>query len=99
MDERKRDSIVAYLRRRMTEVGIDLDDLAAALAEDEVRRKAARYRSANGETWTGDGAMPPWLVQAISAGQTLEHFAVNDGPRAAGPQRSKVDWHGDPFAG
>jgi hypothetical protein len=32
LDERKRDSIVAYLRRRMDEFGITVDDLAAAMA-------------------------------------------------------------------
>ncbi|SDJ27546.1 DNA-binding protein H-NS [Paraburkholderia steynii] len=40
MDERKRDSMVAYLRRRMAEVGIELDDLAAAFAEDQIKQKA-----------------------------------------------------------
>ncbi|ACC75242.1 hypothetical protein Bphy_6195 (plasmid) [Paraburkholderia phymatum STM815] len=66
MDERKRDSMVANLRRRMAEVGIELNDLAAAIAEDEIK-EAARYRSATGDTWSGDGEMPQWLKQAISA--------------------------------
>jgi DNA-binding protein H-NS len=101
MDERKRDSIVAYLRRRISEVGIDLDDLAAAIAEDQVRQKTARYRSATGELWSGDGEMPQWLKQAISAGQSMEHFAIARAPQPE-PQpeaHSKVDWRQDPFAG
>jgi len=103
MDERKRDSMVAYLRRRMAEVGIELDDLAAAIAEDQIRQKSARYRSATGEIWSGEGEMPQWLKQAISAGQSIDHFAVG---RAAQKEQqtepeapSKVDWSQDPFAG
>jgi DNA-binding protein H-NS len=99
MDERKRDSMVAYLRRRMAEVGIELDDLAAALAEDQVRQKAARYRSATGETWAGDGEMPQWLKQAISAGQSLEHFAVERAALVTMEPRPKIDWSQDPFSG
>ena len=58
MDERKRDSMVAYIRRRMAEVGIELDDLAAAIAKDQNKQKTARYRSATGEIWSGEGEMP-----------------------------------------
>jgi DNA-binding protein H-NS len=99
MDERKRDSIVAYIRRRMAEVGMELDDLAAAIAEDQIQQKTARFRSANGEIWSGDGEMPQWLKQAISAGQSLEHFAVGRDAVAKIEARQKVDWSQDPFAG
>ena len=99
MDERKRDSMVAYLRRRMAEVGIELDDLAAAIAEDQIKQKAARYRSATGETWSGDGELPQWLKQAISAGQSMEHFAVERAPSPVTGTHPKVDWSQDPFAG
>ncbi|MGT2476497.1 H-NS family nucleoid-associated regulatory protein [Paraburkholderia terrae] len=99
MDERKRDSMVAYLRRRMEEVGIELDDLAAAIAEDQLKQKNTRYRSATGETWSGDGEMPQWLKQAVSAGQSLEHFAVERPKRGMAETRPKVDWSQDPFAG
>ncbi|EUC16585.1 H-NS family nucleoid-associated regulatory protein [Paraburkholderia hospita] len=99
MDERKRDSIVAYLRRRMAEVGIELDDLAAAIAQDQSQQKSAKYRSAAGEAWSGDGEMPQWLKQAISAGQSLEHFAVDGTTQSARAVRPQVDWSQDPFAG
>lgn len=99
MDERKRDSIVAYLRRRMADVGIEIDDLAATLAEDELQKKSARYRSATGETWSGVGEMPQWLKTATSAGQSLEHFAVNQPQQSAESSRAGIDWQQDPFAG
>lgn len=99
MDERKRNSMVSYLRRRMSEVGIEIDDLAAAIAKDQIRQKTARYRSATGETWSGDGEMPQWLKQAISAGQSLEHFAVERAEPAMTETRPKFDWSRDPFSG
>jgi DNA-binding protein H-NS len=99
MDERKRDSMVAYLRRRMSEVGIEPDDLAAAIAEDQIRQKTARYRSAAGEMWLGDGEMPQWLRQAIGAGQSIEHFAVGHAAQWEHAANPKVDLRQDPFAG
>ena len=99
MDERKRDSMVAYLRRRMAQVGIKVSDLAAAVAEERKKQKSARYRNAFGDTWDGQGAMPQWLVQATSAGQSLEHFSVKAASKAAKSERPSVDWRQDPFAG
>jgi DNA-binding protein H-NS len=100
MDERKRDSMVAYLRRRMQEFGISTDDLAAAIARDKAEQKEERYRSATGNTWSGEGEMPQWLKQATSAGQSIEHFELSS--KAARPVQSAgagVDWRDDPFAG
>jgi class 3 adenylate cyclase len=44
--------IVAYLRRRMDEFGITVDDLAALMAADTPA--AARYRNAHGDAWDGN---------------------------------------------
>jgi DNA-binding protein H-NS len=74
MDERKRDSMIAYLRHRMEDFGISPDDLAATLAAEP---PAGRYRSAHGESWSGEGAMPQWLKQALSAGQSIGHFELH----------------------
>ena len=103
MDERKRDSMIAYLRHRMEEFGITPDMLASALASDESEKTNARYRAVTGETWSGEGEMPQWLKQAISAGQSIEHFALSPkvSPAAAEstPSKKAVDWEKDPFAG
>lgn len=91
MDERKRDSVVVYIRRRMAACGISMEQLAAALSNDN-----AAYRNAEGKTWNGRGDMPQWMQHAVSAGQAPEHFAIDDGARASprGVDRGK-----DPFAG
>jgi DNA-binding protein H-NS len=99
MDERKRDSMIAYLRHRMEEFGITPDMLASALASDESEKTNARYRAVTGETWSGEGEMPQWLRQAISAGQSIEHFALSPKAVEATPGKRAVDWEKDPFAG
>ncbi|WP_423910639.1 H-NS family nucleoid-associated regulatory protein [Caballeronia sp.] len=105
MDERKRDSIIAYLRSRMAEFGITETALAEALAEEPVsvtpppltnsaphlakralpsmpqmpqnaNGTTPAFRSANGDTWDGQGEMPEWLKRAVHAGQDIEFYRV-----------------------
>ena len=99
MDEQKRQSMIAYLRRKMAKVGLKVGDVAAAIAEERARQKAARYRSAFGDTWDGKGDMPQWLRQATSAGQSLAHFAVEKSSTSTSRGRPTIDWSRDPFAG
>jgi DNA-binding protein H-NS len=99
MDERKRDSIIAYLRHRMDEFGIRPDDLASALAREQSEQTKARYRSATGDIWSGEGEMPQWLKQATSAGQSIEHFELSSKAAPRRTSRETVDWRNDPFAG
>ena len=96
MDERKRESMIAYLRHRMEEFGISPDDLASALA---AAPEVARYQSANGDSWSGEGAMPQWLKQAISAGQSMGHFELSPESVSRPPLQAGIDWTKDPFAG
>ncbi|MFD1561823.1 H-NS family nucleoid-associated regulatory protein [Paraburkholderia silviterrae] len=99
MDERKRESIVAYLRRRMAEFEIEPEDIAASIAADQEQLRAARYRDAIGNTWDGKGDAPQWVIQATSAGQSLEHFAIGGTTAQEPVKRNSVDWRNDPFAG
>jgi DNA-binding protein H-NS len=99
MDERKRESIVAYLKRRMAEFGIKPEDIATSIAADHARLQEARFRDASGNTWDGKGTPPRWVVQAISAGQSLEHFAIDSASNGDTGKRLGTDWRNDPFAG
>ncbi len=36
----------------------------------------AKYRNDAGQTWTGFGKRPQWLVAALSTGKTLEDFRI-----------------------
>lgn len=99
MDERKRDSIVAYLRRRMAEFGIEPEDIASSIAADHERLRAVRFRDAFGNTWDGKGVAPQWVVQATSAGQSLDHFATDLAATREPGKPAGADWRNDPFAG
>jgi DNA-binding protein H-NS len=91
--------MIAYLRSRMDEFHITPDDLAAALLADQESAENARYQHPGGDTWDGKGAMPSWLKQAVSAGQTLDHFEIKKSPPDQQPLISTIDWSNDPFAG
>jgi DNA-binding protein H-NS len=83
----------------MEEFGIKPEDLAALLASEPLAQKAERYRSATGDSWDGQGEMPQWLRQAISAGQSIDHFELTAKPAPAPQPKKHVDWKNDPFAG
>lgn len=97
MDERKRESIVAYLQRKMAEFDITPEAISASIADDQRRLLAVKYHDAFGNSWDGEGRAPQWVVQATNAGQSLEHFAVQRD--TVTHSCSGVDWRDDPFAG
>jgi DNA-binding protein H-NS len=43
-----------------------------------VKRKkiAVKYRDTEGNTWTGRGSRPRWMVAALDQGKSIEDFAV-----------------------
>ena len=41
-----------------------------------VKTLPVKYRDDNGNTWTGRGKKPTWLVSALAGGALLEDFAV-----------------------
>jgi DNA-binding protein H-NS len=49
--------------------------------------------------WDGEGVPPQWVVQATSAGQSLEHFAVTERRKQKFQRRPSIDRRYDPFAG
>jgi DNA-binding protein H-NS len=99
MDERKRDAMVAYLRRRIEEFGIKLEDRALAIKSEQPGQTEARYSNATGDSWDGRGEMPQWLKQAISAGQSIQHFELPPNVAPAPSGKERVDWRNDPFVG
>jgi len=43
-----------------------------------VTKVAAKYRSPKGETWSGRGLMPRWLVALVKQGHKKEEFALKE---------------------
>lgn len=72
-----REAAILWVRMQMVRNGISFDDLVQAHCFDIVAlKRAARYRSADGRTWDGQGELPDWLQRAVNAGQSIEHFQV-----------------------
>ena len=68
---------ILWVRLQMARNGISYDDLIKAGCFDGgTGRHRARYRSADGRTWDGQGERPDWLQRAVNAGQSAEHFRV-----------------------
>lgn len=81
---RARAEAVLWVRKQMAQHGLTLADLMAADcfpaqnsdASEKAPALAARYRSADGQSWDGEGDMPDWLQRAVNAGQSPEHFRI-----------------------
>ncbi|MGT2460100.1 hypothetical protein ACU4GI_46250 (plasmid) [Cupriavidus basilensis] len=77
---RERAAAVLWIRTQMVRHGVTPEHLVAAGCfaprMRAARPAAPRYRSADGQSWDGEGAMPDWLRRAVDAGQMAEHFQV-----------------------
>ncbi|MCP1175645.1 H-NS family nucleoid-associated regulatory protein [Ralstonia chuxiongensis] len=76
---RRRAEAITWVRLQIARYGLTYADLAAAGVFPSRQRKqlTVRYRSADGQTWDGEGEMPDWLQRAVNAGQSAEHFRVD----------------------
>lgn len=78
---RRRAEAVTWVRLQIARYGLSYADLAAAgvfpSRQRQQKRLKVRYRSADGQTWDGEGEMPDWLKRAVNAGQSPEHFRVD----------------------
>lgn len=71
-------SVIAEIQARMKEFGITLDDLKRGAKKTKARGAVAvKYRnSATGESWSGRGRAPKWLVEEETKGRSREAFLV-----------------------
>lgn len=69
-------AVIAEIRAKMTEYGITSKDLGVIKNKTQKRSGTAnpipRYRNADGQTWSGRGRKPKWVIEALAAGKTLE---------------------------
>ena len=74
---------VRRVKALMKKLGVSLADLAHPSAEKRVKgvKKPAqkvdvKYRDENGNTWTGRGKTPRWMVDAEKAGNKREKYLI-----------------------
>ena len=70
---------IVWVKIQMAKHGLsfaDLEDAGCFPLPKQEQKTVARYRDAEGRSWDGHGEMPSWLLRAVSAGQSQEHFRV-----------------------
>lgn len=79
----ERAAAIAKIKALMAEYGLTAADIAgktvapARAGKVSGGKVAPKFRNAaTGETWSGRGLQPKWLKSALSAGRTLEDFAI-----------------------
>lgn len=83
-DKRKtaRQLAISEAQRIITQMGIRPEELKFPREGEEAPRArrpvAPKYRGPNGETWTGRGRPPRWIVEATKdTGRTYDDFLIN----------------------
>lgn len=81
MRQKETDDVIAEIKSKIKAYGLTAQDLGL----EATRRKTGvaksspvvKYRSPNGETWSGGrGRKPKWVMQALKAGKKMDEFAV-----------------------
>ena len=78
------DKTVQEILGKMAAFGITVKDLDVSqgrvrkTASAAAKPAAAKYRGPNGETWSGRGLTPRWLVALTAQGQSKEDFAIKN---------------------
>jgi DNA-binding protein H-NS len=81
---REVDGVIQRIQEAIAAYGLTAADLGFAKTakgrDDRLKPKRpkvqAAYRDGQGNVWTGRGARPAWLRQALAKGKSLEEFAV-----------------------
>jgi DNA-binding protein H-NS len=81
--------VVRAMKKQIADYGITAEDLGLASAAPKSGRKvrrvrpstagtkvAPRYKDDAGNTWTGRGKQPRWVVAALAAGRSLESLMI-----------------------
>jgi DNA-binding protein H-NS len=74
LDGEARERMIIWIRNRMAEFNIEIEQLEASILEDQEKARAPKYRDATGNVWDGQGEMPTWLKRAQNAGVSIDFF-------------------------
>jgi DNA-binding protein H-NS len=81
----QKQTVIESIRKLMTDYKLTLDEISPEVETTKAGRKVgtpkdkqapAKYRGPNGESWSGRGLKPRWLVAEINAGKTKEDFLI-----------------------
>ncbi len=77
-DDRKRADAARQVDDLAKSLGFNLHDLANVTTKRKVSPSVAKYRNPADpdDTWSGRGRKPKWIAEALTAGKSLEDFAI-----------------------
>jgi DNA-binding protein H-NS len=80
--ENAKAALLEEMRGKASELGLTLNEVFPTRRQRKNMAKASvqvKYRSPDGETWSGRGHVPLWLRQLELQGRKREEFAVTEG--------------------
>jgi len=72
-----RERMIVWIRNRMAEYGIGIEQLEASIQADKDKIRPPMYRDATGNVWDGQDEMPSWLKRAQNAGVPISFFLID----------------------
>jgi DNA-binding protein H-NS len=79
--DRELSSRLAKARKQLSEIETRIAPQRAETGPRTRRKAAAKYRGPKGETWSGRGLRPRWLMELIKRGRKIEEFAIGEDGR------------------
>lgn len=69
---------IAQVCALMADLGVTIEDLGGMTrkARTATSKRPIKYHDTQGNTWTGVGQRPRWLVARLAAGASLDDFKV-----------------------
>ena len=78
--EEAKSAVLEEMKGRLSELGLTLNDVVPARRPRKSKPAIqVKYRSPDGETWSGRGHAPLWLRQLELQGHKREEYAVSEG--------------------
>jgi DNA-binding protein H-NS len=82
-----KDQLLEQMRHHFDELGIDPNEVEVTFVRPRKPRRdigrtlPIKYRSPQGDTWTGRGSVPAWLQALEEQGYSRDDFRVNEGEK------------------
>jgi DNA-binding protein H-NS len=78
--EEAKSAVLEEMKGRLSELGLTINDVVPARRPRKSKPSVSvKYRSPDGETWSGRGHAPLWLRQLELQGHKREEYAVSEG--------------------
>jgi DNA-binding protein H-NS len=78
--EEAKSAVLEEMKGRLSALGLTLNDVVPARRPRKSKPSVSvKYRSPDGETWSGRGHAPLWLRQLELQGHSREEYAVTEG--------------------